>query len=86
MFHQKFNQWLMFIVCLVFQFLRITFLAIAMATSEGFVCFGGSSTKDKSPSIYIEGERGMLQPKIEESFFVTYQNCCMGGQLVVRGG
>ena len=49
----------------------MTFLAIARATSVGFVYFGESSTDDKSPSMQNEGEGGMLQLKIEESFCVT---------------
>lgn len=77
----------MFTVCLVFQFVRMTFLAIARATSVGFVCFGGSSTDDKSPSMRNEGERGMLQPKTEDSFCVTFkQMCCTSGAIRSGGG
>ncbi len=46
----------MFIVCLKFQFVGTVVLAVARATSVGFVCFGGSSTEDRSPIMRKERE------------------------------
>lgn len=56
----RFDQRLVLIVCLDFQFLWMVFLAISKATSVGFAGFAESSSEDKSTIFANDGERGTL--------------------------
>ena len=44
------------------------FLAIARATTVGFVNFGGHSINDSLAIMHTAGDRGILQPKTAEVF------------------
>lgn len=59
-------------------------MAIARATIVDFVCFGRSSAEEKLLSMHNKGGRGMVQPKIVESFWVTLTNRAVKGDIAKK--